>query len=304
MKTRAHCPACLSTSLKTVYSEPYCSAEIKRYFQRLYEGQANSAANEYHFQLVACSDCGLTFQKEIPDDRMLGEIYNEWVPGTQMESQRRDYRLDEYRYLAEQVQFIIQHFGVPPSQIPMFDFGFGWAHFSRMAMGYGCPVSGAELSEERRAHGVALGIDLIELNMLAPSKFRFINTEQVFEHLTDPREVLGLLIHALAPDGLIKISVPDASNALKKIAGGTSFGQLSPDQQMQVAPLEHINSFNADSLQAFGKSMGLKPLRPSMRKLVNSASGLLEPKALARTVLRPLYRHVYPRSTFMYFQHT
>jgi len=301
MKLRSKCPACLSTSLSTIYQEAYRAASIQNYLKRHYEGRASHAADHYMFELGACAGCGLVFQRQVPDDHMLGEIYNGWVPSTELDREHRDYSLDEYRYLSEQVQYIIEHFGERPSQLSMLDFGFGWAHFSKMAMGYGCDVSGAELSQERRAYGQSVGITLVELESLPPQKYRFINTEQVFEHLTEPREVLAQLIESLAPDGLIKISVPDAGGALKKIRRGAGFGDLAPDEQMPIAPLEHINSFNAGSLEAFGKSMGLKLIRPKFRQLYNSASGLMAPKTVARTLLRPVYRHVYPRSTFSYF---
>ena len=301
MKLRSKCPACLSASLTTIYQEPYRANSIQNYLKRHYEGRASRAADHYLFELSACAGCGLVFQQQVPDDDMLGEIYNGWVPSTALDREHRDYGLDEYRYLSEQVQFIIEYFGLRPSQLRLLDFGFGWAHFSKMAMGYGCDVSGAELSEERRAYGQSVGITLVELESLPPQKYRFINTEQVFEHLTEPREVLARLIESLAPDGLIKISVPDAGGALKKITRGVGFGDLAPDEQMPIAPLEHINSFNAGSLEAFGKSMGLKLIRPKFRQLYNSASGLMAPKTVARTLLRPVYRHVYPRSTFSYF---
>lgn len=301
MKLRSRCPACLSPSLTTIYQEPFRADSIQNYLKRHYEGRASHAADHYHFHLSACAGCGLVFQQQVPDNAMLGEIYNRWVPSTELEREHRDYSLDEYRYLSEQIQFIIEYFGVRPSQLNILDFGFGWAHFSKMAMGYGCEVSGAELSEERRAHGQSIGIQLVDLESLPPRKYRFINTEQVFEHLTEPREVLAQLIESLAPDGLIKISVPDAGASLKKITRGVGFGDLAPEEQMPIAPLEHINSFNASSLEAFGKSMGLKLLRPKFRQLYNSASGLMAPKTVARTLLRPVYRHIYPRSTFTYF---
>ena len=216
MKLRSKCPACLSTSLTSLYQEAYRADSIQNYLKRHYEGRASQAADHYTFQLSACHECGLVFQQQVPDDDMLGEIYNGWVPNTELDREHRDYSLSEYRYLSEQVQFIIEYFGLPPSQLSVLDFGFGWAHFSKMAMGYGCDVSGAELSEERRAHGESVGIKLVELENLPPRKYRFINTEQVFEHLTEPREVLARLIESLAPDGLIKISVPDAGGALKR----------------------------------------------------------------------------------------
>jgi hypothetical protein len=39
-----------------------------------------------------------------------------------------------------------------------------------------------------------------------------------------------------------------------------------------------------------------------MLQLYNAASGWLEPKEGVRTLLRPFYRHVFPKSTFAYFR--
>jgi SAM-dependent methyltransferase len=301
MLSRNSCPACLSTALSVVYEESYADNGIQHYLHRHYEGRASASADSYTYSLTRCGDCGLAFQKEVPDEELLGELYNRWVPGTDFERVHRDYSLDEYRYLAEQVQFIIQHFRAPPSALSVLDFGFGWAHWSKMAMAYGCDVSGIELSEERRSHGESIGLQILDLQQLPREKFHFINTEQVFEHLVEPRAVLSQLVDSLTPDGLIKISVPDASDALRQIRHGTDFGGLSADQQMPIAPLEHINAFDYDSLISFGRTLGLKPLRPSFFQLYNSASGLLQVKKLLRVLARPVYRHIFPRSTFVYF---
>jgi hypothetical protein len=40
-----------------------------------------------------------------------------------------------------------------------------------------------------------------------------------------------------------------------------------------------------------------------LRLLYNGCSGWLEPRQALRNLLRPLYRHVYPKSTFVHFTH-
>ena len=301
LKIRTSCPGCLSDSLSLVYQEPYTGADMQDYLARQYEGNASSTADEGTYSLARCNHCGLVFQQQVPDEPLLDEIYNDWVPGTELEREHRDYSLDEYRYLAEQVQFVIQYFGLPPGELDALDFGFGWAHWSKMAMGFGCNVWGVELSEGRASYGRSVGLRVVGLDDLPARRFRFINTEQVFEHLTEPRRVLEKLRNALSADGIIKISVPDAAAALKKISQGKNFGALSAGDQMPIAPLEHINAFSHDSLVAFGKEFGLKPLHPSFYRLYNSASGMLQFKNLARVLARPVYRHLFPRTTFVYF---
>lgn len=303
MERRDHCPGCASSSLSSLYQESFSSSGIKNYLGRHYEGRASSTADAGAYELVSCNSCMLTFQKYVPADQLLSEIYNAWIPGTDMDRIGRNYSLDSYRNIAEQVQFFIEHFGLPPAELDVLDFGFGWAHWSRMAMGYGCQVWGVELSQERLEHGKSVGIKVVDLENLPSEKFRFINTEQVFEHLTKPGEILAKLAASLAKDGIIKINVPNAKASLKKLAKGSDFGALSADQQMPIAPFEHINSFTYDSLVGLGKTLGLKPMRPRFYQLYNSASGLFQIKNLVRILARPVYRHVFPRSTFVYFVH-
>lgn len=301
MKQRDHCPACWSTALATSYAEPYIGTGVAGYLRRHYEGRASTAVNDDVYELARCGGCGLAFQKFIPDAALLDEIYNRWIPRSELDRTERDWSLDQYRYVAEEVQYLVQHFGRRPGELKFLDFGFGWAQWSRMALAWGCQVSGVELSRERRDHGRAIGVNVLDLDALPDGDFDFIHTEQVVEHLTEPREVLQRLVRALAPGGMVKISVPDARGSLAALAKQREFGALTAWQQMPIAPLEHVNSFNHESLVAFARTLGLKPVRPSFRRLYNSASGLMEPRQLLRVLARPVYRHVYPGSTFMYF---
>jgi SAM-dependent methyltransferase len=299
LKFRNRCPACGAATFTTVYEEPFSAPGIRAYLNRHYEGKASNAADAFDYSLVRCDDCSLVYQAQVPDEPLLAEIYNHWVPGNQEGVDSST--LAEYRYLAEQVQFVIEHFSVPPSDLRVLDFGFGWGQWAKMAMGFGCRVAGVELSQERIRDALATGLEVIEGNDLPKRAFRFVNTEQVFEHLLEPGAVLQKLVESLTDDGVIKISVPDSSTALRQLRREGEFAKLAAEQQMPIAPLEHINCFDYKSLVSMGRKAGLKPLRPRFRKLLNGASGLFQPRNLARTMARPIYRHVYPRTTFVYF---
>jgi SAM-dependent methyltransferase len=299
---RDHCPSCWSTTLERTYAEPYTGTGVSAYLRRHYEGRASDAVRGGLYELARCSSCTLTFQKYVPDEALVDEIYNRWIPSSELDRSMRDWTLDQYRYVAEEVQYLIQHFGRRPNQLHFLDFGFGWAQWSRMAMAYGCRVSGVELSHERAEHGRSIGLEVLALDGLPPGRFDFIHTEQVLEHLTEPRPIVKRLAEALAPGGLIKISVPDAAASLGALRKSREFGALTPAQQMPIAPLEHVNSFSHASLVAFARTLGLAPVRPNFYRLYNSASGLLQPRQLLRVLARPVYRHVYPRSTFQYFR--
>ena len=301
LQKRKHCPSCHSTRSVPLYSEPLSSHGIKSYLEQQYNGRASLNFAGCTFELVQCPNCSLTYQMYVPTGRLLSEIYDVWIPNSAREELQGFHDIDYYRYQSEQIQFVIHQFGVPPDSISVLDFGFGWAEWAKMAMAYGLDVTGLELSQERQEYAQSIGLKLTNTQELTRNKFHFINTEQVFEHIVEPHDLLVLLKDSLRTDGVIKISVPNSSGSLRKLKNTQDFSSLSPNEIMPIAPLEHVNCFTYTSLVALADSVGLKPLHPSFCKLYNSSSGWLEIKNAVRLAARPFYRHVFPKNTFVYF---
>jgi predicted SAM-dependent methyltransferase len=86
--------------------------------------------------------------------------------------------------------------------------------------------------------------------------FDFINTDQVFEHLTHPLQIGEQLVDLLQPGGVLKIFVPDADSTLRQIRAG----KWRPSKDA-LHPLEHVNGFNRRSLERFAGRLGLAPVR-------------------------------------------
>lgn len=298
---REHCPACRCTSTTTLFSEPLDSPGITRYMQHHYGRRVERDFSGYHYELAQCTRCGLAYQAQVPAPELLEEIYDRWLPATERSAVAARWGLADYRYLAGQVEFMLDHFRLPPSAIKALDFGFGWAEWAKMAGAYGVDVCGAELSQVRIDYARSVGIPVVDSGSLPRDAFHFINTEQVFEHLLEPGEMLKCLAASLRPGGLVKVSVPNSAKSIRKLLGSKDFGALGEGDIMPIAPFEHINAFTYDSLTALGHEAGLVPLRPSLRKLYNCSSGWMEPKSALKTLTRPLYRHLYPKSTFVYF---
>ena len=301
MQRRDQCPSCQFSTSTQLCSEPYTSLGVKNYLAAHYDGRASNDVYAYQYELVQCPNCRLAYQTNVPANSLLTDIYDRWCLRSEPQQLPPDRALDNFRDMAEQVLFTIQHLGLPPHAVNVLDFGFGWAEFARMAMAYGCNVAGIELSQERIEHARSIGVTVLDFADLPVKKFHLINTEQVFEHLIQPRETLQRLVGALADDGILKISVPNAKAVVRKMARGVSFGALSRAEIMPIAPLEHVNAFDYNSLVALGQEVGLTPLRPSLRQMYNSSSGYLDGWNALRLLVRPLYRHVFPKSTFVYF---
>jgi 2-polyprenyl-3-methyl-5-hydroxy-6-metoxy-1,4-benzoquinol methylase len=299
---REFCPACHSPTFDIMVREPFASPLLTSYFASQYQGRAELVSLQgLSYELARCCDCRLAFQRMVPGGKLLNEIYERWILPSERERLHAQYTLHDYRYLAEQVQFLVQHFGRSPHSIRTFDFGMGWGEWAAMAKAFGCQVAGAELSEARVQHARSMGIEVIDWDDIPKHEFHFVNTEQVFEHLLEPLETLKHLASSLVTGGILKISVPDSRATLKILDKRPSLGALSAEQLMTVAPLEHINSFESSTLAALANVAHLRPIRPSLRLVYNSCSGWLDPKHALRLLARPIYRHWFPKSTFAYY---
>jgi SAM-dependent methyltransferase len=277
---------------------------MSAFLQKQYEGRARlEQLQGYNYELVRCRQCSLAYQAGVPGGRLVNEIYNLWIPLSERDRLAQERTVYDPSYWAQQVHFFIEHLGLRPVQVKVLDFGMGWAEWASMARAFGCAVYGAELSPERLDHAHRMGIPTLDWQEMTVHRFHFINTEQVFEHLIEPLDILKHLASSLAEDGLLKISVPDARAAVRRISRGATFASLSPETIMPVQPLEHVNCFEYETLVRLAAAARLVPLRPRLRLIYNATSGWLHPMRAARLFVRPLYRHVYPKSTFVYFRH-
>ena len=302
LERRTRCPGCHAEPSRTLVSEPYSGSVFIDYLARQYGGRARSEVLQpARYELVRCGSCGLAFQRYVPDERLLTEIYDNWIQPSEKERLLDSYCLTDFAYLAEQVQLLIRLLGMQPHAIRALDFGMGWSEWASMARAFGCRVSGAELSTARIQHARSLGFDIVPWEHIPDAQFHFINTEQVLEHLVEPRSTLERLCRALRPGGIVKISVPDARRALGKLSAGRRIQDLSSHELMTVAPLEHINAFDHASLVSMAAMAGLQILRPRIRAVYASGSGWFSPKQALHLLARPVYRHWYPKSTFAYF---
>lgn len=71
---REECPACTSKSFRTIYQSEYDKPPIKDYLEKFYSSQG-MVEFEYlegaNYVLCDCNDCGLIFQKDIPNDSLM-----------------------------------------------------------------------------------------------------------------------------------------------------------------------------------------------------------------------------------------
>jgi SAM-dependent methyltransferase len=137
-------------------------------------------------------------------------------------------------------------------------------------------------------------VSVLSLEELPDETFDFVNSEQVFEHLVDPRETLRRLARSLKPGGWLKIAVPDGSGIADRLQQPDWTSRaLNP-----VAPLEHLNAFDQEALTELGRQASLARATPPPTAMWSATVGLWPPRRLLRGVARPLARRVAPGAAF------
>lgn len=165
-------------------------------------------------------------------------------------------------------------------------------------------VYGTELSQARIEYAKASGIKVITWEDIPNYRFDFINTEQVFEHLSEPMETLVHLKRALKPGGMIKISVPNGWDIKRRLRiGDWTAPKGSRNSLNPIAPLEHINCFNHEVIVKMASRVGLK-LEALPFRLIKTGFAISLRDSL-ETIAKPYYNFLTRRkSTYLFFRNS
>lgn len=304
---REVCPGCKSPNHNRIHACSFVESPIKEYLEEFYDAQGHIELKylmQGKYILVECTDCGMIYQEEIPNNVLMEKLYEEWIdPQMAFEEHVQNNDLDYYARHAEEVMRLIAYLNKKPSELTVLDFGMGWGKWCQMMRGFGCEVYGSELSETRIEYGKANGVKVISTEEVSKYRFNVINAEQVFEHIAEPLEVLCYLSKSLEKNGLIKIGVPnggDIKRRLRNMDWGAPKG--SRNSLNAVSPLEHINCYNRASIIRMADIAGLERVNiPLCIEYAYTINWKLVTPAI-KNIVRPLYRKLLQNSTRVVFR--
>ena len=304
---RKKCPSCGSKEITIRYQAKYSDQAIKQYLIEFYSPQGGiefDYLDNEEYILCDCKSCGLIFQKNIPNDFLMERLYEHWIdPIKAFKNRNSRFKANPeiHSNYAKEIMTIGSCFKKSPSDTGLLDFGMGWGDWLLMANGLGYESYGLELSKSRIKHAESKGTKVISWEQAEDLRFEFINTEQVFEHISEPLETLKELKTLLKPGGIIKISVPTANDIerrLKLMDWGAKKG--TRNSLNNVAPLEHIQCFNRSSLIKMAEVAEMKEFKISLIKQWNNSSGWFNLKGFARNFAIPIYRNILKRQNYIF----
>jgi SAM-dependent methyltransferase len=290
------CPVCAAAPNRTLYRCRFADPPVRDYLLSFYPGFNDSDVARLgvdELVIENCGKCKTVWQRFAPAGELLMTLYGSWAAAGGALERHDDAAY--HRNAAEEVLLVLGLAARPPSQVHVLDFGMGWGRWPRLAAAFGMNAYGIELSKEQSDFAAAQGVNVMSQADLPDATFHFINCEQVFEHLVEPRETLQRLARSLVPRGWIKIAVPDG----RGIADRLSDPDWSSRALNPVAPLEHLNAFDSDSLTELGRQAGLRPDRPPLEAFYSSTIGMWPPRRFVRGLARPVVRRFASGATFL-----
>lgn len=304
--SRSACPACGSLDVQTRFDCRFDERPIAPYIESFYKIDPAQLPGRYQAQ--QCNRCSSYFQGEVGDSTLLAKLYSDWVFDIGDPMRDAGYAFDvTHPWLSRHGHEIITIAAVlrlTLNEVKTLDFGMGWASWARVAASLGCQSYGDELEPTRGRYAAEHGVRPHG----AANTYHFINTEQVFEHLTEPFEAARALAGSLEPGGILKISVPSPKGLNRLFASlRPGEGAVTYEQIMPLHPLEHVNCFSRTGLRALANRLNCRLTRPGLwngYKFVLH-SGTLDfrlPARAAKELVRPIHQLVNSRNHYVWLR--
>lgn len=297
---RTNCPLCESTDQIELTSVPYKSDALWKELRHSYGDRVvDKDFDQTDFTLIECKKCDLIYQKYIPNNSILSDIYRS--EEIQDESfYHEDFDQEKYLDYSREILTILNYLKKSPQHCKVLDFGLGKSRWAMVAKSIGCDVYGVEYSENLIDNAKKCGIKMIKDDEVSNYRFDLINTEQVFEHLPNPMQTLKKLKSGLAQNGIIKISVPhakDIKSAIRRF--DFSYPKYTKLSMNPIYPLEHIQFFNHKSVRIAAQRSDMKIKKiPTLNYFLflNNWSSF---KAIVKGIIKPiLFNFTHKRNYF------
>jgi SAM-dependent methyltransferase len=196
---------------------------------------------------------------------------------------------------------------MPLANLKTLDYGMGQGLWARVSKELGCQSYGFDLSQRCMCVARSHGVKTVAFDDLASGEFDFVNTEQVMEHVTDVDDVMGRLVAALRPEGILKISVPAQNrvrNALSQLSMGQTPNPLELDPRF---PLEPVNAFSVRGLKMLGNRFGLLPVVPTRQDRLaflryREGWSIRYPKNTVKELVRPFTSYEAAKNLTIWFK--
>ena len=202
------------------------------------------------YNVCVCGDCGLAFADELPPPESFDRYYAEMSKWEFLDNDGKESEQDARRFAA--TADFLETVGVR-RESPVLDIGCatcgmlavmkkrGYAQLLGIDPSPKC----AELA--RKTHGIEVFTGPVKELKQLPKNFEIVLMSGVLEHLYDPNAVLRDIRDRMTDDGLLYVSVPDATRFASYM--DAPFQQFSLEHVLFFTPASLINLLRINGFQ-------------------------------------------------------
>lgn len=311
LEERDRCPVCEAASSATVYSSPFLDDPVRSYLERHYSGIGGqidfSLLAGASFRVERCASCELLWQRFAPNDEFAKIVYEEWIaPEQSLRISRARARVVWTRKLYTARLMTILDL-LPEEVWPpvLLDFGMGWGELLHLALAWGFEAHGTDLASSRQDHAnAAVGAAVLDLEGALSLNVDVLHSDQVFEHVPAPGQLIEGLGGALRPSAVAFLGVPNGSRLASQFdradwtaAKGTRWSMNA------ISPLEHLNCYTTRSLTCLAERARLAPAVVPFGTYVQSIAAADSPSDAAKRLVRSRRVRHQRFGTALYFRH-
>ena len=272
--TRKECISCKSKNIEILKSKPFLSDIIFDYLKSYYGVNVKDLNLEnQNLEYSSCINCSMVWQKYILNKESLEYLYETLIPAEWSLNKIEPGSYNQFSSYIEDAKRVKYFYpNKQPRDVKVLDFGMGGGHYCIASNAVGFDVYGCELSDVRIKNAQMNGVKIIKnTKEINSSYYDFINTEQVFEHLANPGEILTEFSRILKDKGILKISVPNSVKSIKNL----KLDNWKPGSD-PLQPLQHINSFTPQTLKSFASNNNFINITPGLNQQISIKNFLKE----------------------------
>ena len=243
---RNSCPCCNNKNSNILYTISYGNKKITSFLEKYYGIKIKDYLDEltnYDYTLLECNDCKTIFQKYIPNDDFSFKLYEEIISLENSFKKKQDLNLKNFQFYINEIYALHNLTKKKREDIKILEFGGGWGYWSRFIKSLNYNVFVNELSVTRKKFLKENCLNIIENINDSNETFDIIYSDQTFEHLNEPKEILFSLCKKLNKGGVIFLKFPNSFNFKKKLVES-----YTPCKDA-AHPLEHVNIFSLKSFE-------------------------------------------------------
>ncbi len=206
------------------------------------------------YDLFRCDSCRVIFV--FPPPEHVEEVYSaDYFTGAVNGHGYVDYEREKLAMIDTFKEYLRRIKNRKPTPAHLLDIGAATGTFIELAIEAGYTAEGVELSayaaEAARQKGLKVQTGKIEDASFSPESFDIITMFDVFEHISNPIEVLGAAKKLLKPGGIIVVNTVDADSLYARVLG--KYWHL-------IVPPEHLLYVSVSNFGAFLTRNGFQPL--------------------------------------------